>query len=56
MEISIGFLYCAYHSSLGTQNTSQEMDAFQRFSLLLKSEALCHTKFQLPQAITYSNW
>lgn len=56
MEISIGFLYFAYHFSLGAQNTSQEMDAFQRFSPLLKSEALCHTEIQLPQAITYSNW
>lgn len=56
MEISIGFLYFAYHCSLGAQNTSQEMDAFQRFSPPLKSEAPCHAEIQLPQAITYSNW
>ena len=42
--------------SLEAQNTSQHMDAFQRFSPLLKSEALCHTEIQLPQAITYYNW
>lgn len=42
--------------SLEAQNTSQEMDAFQRFSSLPKSEALCHTENQLPQAITQCNW
>lgn len=53
MEISISLLIIF---SLEAQNTSQQMDAFQSISPLLKSEAVCHAEIQLPQAITYYNW
>lgn len=55
MEISTGFLYCAYHFSLRAQSTAQGMDVFQRLSPCLTSEALCHSEIRLPPAITYYN-
>lgn len=42
--------------SLEAQDSSQEMDASQRCSPILKSEALHHTEVRLPQAIPFDHW
>lgn len=54
-KLALAFCTLLVIFSFEAQNASQEMDAFQRFSLLLKSEALSPTETQLPQAITYYN-
>lgn len=55
-KLALAFCALLVVFSFEAQNTSQEMDVFQRFSPLLKSEALSHTENQLPQAIMYYNW